>query len=75
MTIQSIRKALRNAFGARHYRITKGGEIYETEDGQIHIARGGEIQVRGVRPNSGTFGWYVYGNVDDADTEARINTL
>ncbi len=59
MTITAIRNALRNEFGARHYRITQAGEIH----------------VYGQMPNSIVTGWYLYGWVGDADTIARIESL
>lgn len=59
MTITAIRAALRNAFGARQYRITATGEIH----------------VYGQMPNSIVTGWYLYGWVGDAETIARIESL
>lgn len=59
MTIAAIRKALRNAFGPRKYRITKNGEIH----------------VFGLLPNTSTAGWYLFGFVGEAETEARIQQL
>ena len=53
------RAALRNAFGAGKYRITRGGEIH----------------VYGRMPNSIKTGWYLYGWVGDAQTTARIESL
>jgi hypothetical protein len=59
MTIKEIRKALRNEFGTRKYRITSQGEIH----------------VYGVMPNTNQYGWYLYGWVDDPQTEERIKSL
>ena len=53
------RAALRNAFGAGKYRITRDGEIH----------------VYGRMPNSTKTGWYLYGWVGDAQTTARIESL
>lgn len=55
----AIRTALREAFGAGNYRITRNGEIH----------------IYGHMPNSGVVGWYLYGWMDDAETIARIETL
>ena len=59
MTTTAIRAALRNAFGAGKYRITR--------DGKIHVY--GQI------PNSIVTGWYLYGWMGDAQTIARIESL
>jgi hypothetical protein len=59
MSINAIRNALRNEFGARHYRITKNGEIH----------------VFGTMPNTDQDGWYLYGWIGDPGTIARIETL
>lgn len=60
MTINAIRAALRSAFGVRKYRITKNGEVH----------------VYGPLPNAiHMTGWYFYGYVGDAQTEAHIKTL
>lgn len=56
MTIAQIRAALVAKFGARMYRITRDGEIH----------------VRCVMPNTNTTGWYLYGYVGSAETEARL---
>jgi len=56
MTIAQIRAALIVKFGARMYRITRDGEIH----------------VHGVMPNTQIVGWYLYGYVGDAETEARL---
>lgn len=56
MTIKTIRNALRVKFGARRYRITRTGDIH----------------VFGVMPSTNVVGWYLYGYVGDASTEARI---
>ena len=57
MTIATIRKILRNAFGSRQYRITRDGEIH----------------VHGVMPHSNVTGWYLFGYVGDKQTEAELN--
>jgi len=57
MTIATIRKILRNAFGDRQYRITKENEIH----------------VHGVMPNTNQVGWYLFGYVGDTQTEAQLN--
>lgn len=54
--ISTIRAALIRQFGARQYRITRGGEIH----------------VYGTMPNSNQFGWYLFGAVDCAETLARL---
>lgn len=59
MTISTIRKALRHVFGARKYRITRGGEIH----------------VHGRMPNTNQTGWYLFGRLGDAETEARIQSM
>lgn len=59
MTITAIRAALRNAFGDRKYRITRDGEIH----------------VFGTMPNTNQQGWYLFGEVGNAETIARIETL
>lgn len=59
MTTNAIRSALRNAFGARQYRITATGEIH----------------VFGTMPNTNETGWYLFGWVGDAETEFRIKHL
>lgn len=59
MNITAIRKALRNEFGDRCYRITRAGEIH----------------VYGQMPNSIVTGWYLYGWIDDAETILRIEAL
>ena len=59
MTINAIRAALRNAFGARRYRITSAKEIH----------------VYGRMPNANAAGWYLFGWVGDAETEERIHSL
>lgn len=59
MTIKQIRAALRTAFGAQQYRITATGEIH----------------VRGTMPNTNTAGWYLFGQVGNTQTEARIAAL
>jgi len=57
MSINTIRKILRKTFGDRQYRITAAGEIH----------------VHGVMPNTNQTGWYLFGWLNDAQTEARIN--
>ena len=59
MTTTAIRAALRNAFGAGKYRIT----------------RDGEINVYGQMPNSIVTGWYLYGWMGDAQTISRVESL
>lgn len=59
MTIQAIRNILRNAFGARQYRITKDGEIH----------------VHGVMPNTNIPGWYLYGHVGDSAFYALLEEM
>lgn len=56
MSITTIRNILRNAFGARQYRITRDGEIH----------------VYGTMPNTNQTGWYLFGRVGDAETESRL---
>lgn len=59
MNNSAIRSILRNAFGARKYRITASGEIH----------------VFGVMPNTSQSGWYFLGWAGDTQTEAHIKTL
>lgn len=59
MSKQAIRNALRSAFGDRQYRITKSGEIH----------------VYGDMPNTNMTGWYLFGYLDDDETEGRIESL
>ena len=59
MTKTAIRAALRNAFGAGKYRITRDGEIH----------------VYGQMPNSIVTGWYLYGWMGDAQTITRVKSL
>lgn len=59
MSIAQIRAALRNAFGARKYRITASGDIH----------------VFGVMPNTNQEGWYLFGYVADDQTIDRIQSL
>ena len=59
MTTTAIRAALRNAFGAGKYRITRDGEIH----------------VYGQMPNSIVTGWYLYGWMGDAQTITRVESL
>jgi hypothetical protein len=59
MTTTQIRSALRTQFGVRMYRITADGEIH----------------VHGTMPNSNATGWYLFGVVGDAQTEARLQQL
>ena len=59
MTTTAIRTALRNAFGARQYRITANGEIH----------------VCGTMPSTNQNGWYLFGCVGNAETEDRIKSL
>ena len=59
MTTTAIRAALRNAFGAGKYRITRDGEIH----------------VYGQMPNSIVTGWYLYGWMGDTQTIARVESL
>ncbi len=54
--ITVIRTALRNEFGARQYRITKTGDIH----------------VNGTMPNTNQTGWYLYGNVNRAETRLAL---
>jgi len=56
MTATEIRAALRNAFGARRYRITKTGEVH----------------VFGRMPGTDRDGWFFFGYVGDRDLEARL---
>ena len=56
MSITTIRKILRNTFGSRKYRITRDGEIH----------------VYGTMPNTNQTGWYLFGHLGDAVTEARL---
>lgn len=57
MTNTTIRNILRNAFGARKYRITRDGEIH----------------VHGTMPNTSQTGWYLFGRVGNAETESRLS--
>ena len=59
LTPHAIRRALIHAYGPRHYRITREGEIH----------------VYGQMPNTSAIGWYLYGYIDDPDTLARIANL
>lgn len=59
MNITAIRKALRSAFGARKYRITKNQEIH----------------IYSNMPNTNQIGWYLFGHVGDTQTENRIKSL
>ncbi len=59
MSIAQIRAALRNAFGDRKYRITRNGEIH----------------VFGVMKNTNQTGWYLFGDIDNAETIACIESL
>lgn len=55
-TKTAIRAALVEMFGARKYRITANGEIH----------------VYGVMPNTNQEGWYLFGDIDSAETIARL---
>jgi len=59
MSTAQIRKALIAAFGPRKYRITRRGEIH----------------VYNKMPNTNKPGWWFFGWLGDADTEARICDL
>lgn len=59
MSKTKIRTALRNAFGARNYRITKKGSIH----------------VYGQMPNSIETGWSVFGDIDHSQTLDAIEAL
>ena len=52
----AIRQALRAEFGPRRYRIKKNGRIH----------------VYGTMPNSNIVGWWLYGEVGDSSTLARL---
>jgi hypothetical protein len=52
----AIRQALREMFGTRRHRITRGGEIH----------------AYGVIPNSNVRGWWLYGWVGDSATMRRL---
>ena len=58
-TIEKIRKILRAEYGDRHYRITK--------DGEIHIC--------GTMPNSNQIGWYLFGYVNNRDTDRKLSEI
>lgn len=59
MTTAQIRTALRAKFGSRNYRITRAGEIH----------------IYGRMPNTNQDGWYLWGWIGNAETEARIDDL
>lgn len=59
MSTHQIRAALVAAFGPRKYRITRAGEIH----------------VYGRMPNTNEDGWYLFGWINDPETEARIDDL
>lgn len=59
MTKTALRTALRTAFGAGKYRITRGGDIH----------------VHGQMPNSIVTGWYLWGQLDHASASIRAETL
>lgn len=58
-TKNEIRKTLRSEYGDRHYRITK--------DGEIHIY--------GTMPNSIHVGWYLFGYLNDQDTNRKLSEI
>lgn len=55
-SVKTLRAALVDKFGTRQYRIT--------QEGQIHV--------HGTMPNTNQVGWYLFGFVGDAHTEARL---
>jgi hypothetical protein len=59
MSINQIRRALRDVFGTRKYRILASGEIH----------------VFGKMPNTNQDGWYLYGWIGCAETVSRISEL
>ena len=56
MTSSEIRKLAQAAFGQKNARVTRQGEVH----------------AYGVMPNTSRVGWYLYGYVGDAVTEARL---
>lgn len=54
--LPAIRAALVAKFGARKYRITKNGEIH----------------AYGVMPSTNQDGWYLFGEIDSAETIAHL---
>ena len=54
-----LRRILRQAFGDRHYRITRDGEVH----------------VYGQMPNTNATGWYLYGRIDHAETRLSIEQM
>lgn len=56
MSTKQIRNALCKMFGARNFRITRDGEIH----------------TKGVLPNTGCEGWYVFGSVHDSVTMYQL---
>jgi len=43
--------------------------------GNVRITREGEIHVNGVMPNTDRWGWYLWGQIGNPDTEARLRQL
>ena len=56
MDHKTLRKALRERFGSRNYRITRHGEVH----------------VYGLMPNTDKIGWYLIGYLGDADLIYRV---
>lgn len=51
--------------------------ILAAEYGQenVRITRGGEIHIRGQMPNTDQDGWYLWGQIGNPDSEARLRQL
>lgn len=56
LSIRAIRRLLRWAYGKRQYRITTTGDIH----------------IYGQMTNSGFCGWYLWGHLNDPDTQRRL---